>query len=88
MFNETNLVGIFIIQFTNNITGDIFLTLLTIFLFIFMFFLAMRIPIELTAILIVPLLIIYMSEGGAGWETITGAILLYLGVMFGRYFMR
>lgn len=88
MFNQTDVVGVLIINFTNNITGDVYLTLLTLFLFVFMFFLALRIPIELTAILLVPLIILYMAEAGAGWLSISGILTLYLAIMFARFFMR
>lgn len=88
MFNETGIFGTLIINFTNNITGDIYLTLFSLMIIIFLFFLALRIPIEMTVILIVPLLIVFMAYGGADWKPVTGILLLYLGILFARFFMR
>lgn len=88
MFNESGFFGILVINMTNHLTGNVYLTLLTLVFIIFLFFLAMRIPIELTAILVVPLLIVFMSQNGGDWKTITAVIMLYLAIMFGRFFIK
>ena len=88
MYNETGIFGTLILNYTNHITGNIYLTLFSLMIVIFLFFLALRIPIEMTAILIVPLLIVFMAYGGGDWKAVTGILLLYLSIMFGRFFMR
>jgi hypothetical protein len=88
MFNQTGIFGIFIINFTNSVTGDIYLTLLTLMMIIFFFFLALRIPVEFSTILIIPLLIVFMLDGGGDWKAITGIAMLYLSIVFARFFMR
>lgn len=85
-FNQTDFIGLIIINFTNNVSGNLFLTLLCLMFAVIMFFLALRIPIEFTAILVLPLLIVFMAYGGGDWKPIAGVMLLYLGIIFGRFF--
>jgi hypothetical protein len=88
MFNESGIFGTLIIGFTNSVTGDITLTLFTLIMLIMLFFIAMRIPIELTAILVIPLLIVFMIYDSSNWKPIAGMITFYLAIMFARFFMR
>jgi len=88
MFNETGYLGVLIIGMTNHITGNIFITLLTIFALLFMFFLALKLPMELVATILVPILILFMAEAGGDWKAITSIIMLYLALMFGRWFFK
>lgn len=87
-FNTSDFIGLIIINFTNNVSGDIFLTLLSLLFAIIMFFLALRIPLELTTILILPLLIIFMAYSGGDWKPVAGIMVLYLSIVFGRFFFR
>lgn len=59
--NATETIGIIIFSGTNTVTGNLFLTLLTIMLFLFCLAIAFRIPIEFTLILFLPLVFGYMS---------------------------
>ena len=77
-----------LIGFTNSVTGDIVLTLFTLMMLIMFFFIALRIPVEMTAILIIPLLIVFMITDSAHWKPISGMITFYVAVMFARFFMR
>lgn len=88
LFNETDIFGILIVNFTNNVTGDIFLSLFMIMFLIFMFFVALRIPIELTAVIMLPLLITFMAYAGGNWLPVAGIFLLYLAILFARFFFK
>ena len=88
MFNTSDIMGAVIINFTNTVTGDLYLTLFSFIFLIFMFFLALRLPIELSTILIVPLIIVFAAYSGADWKGFAGVLLFYLAIMFGRFFMR
>lgn len=77
--NETAIIGL------TSITGSFFLSLLVLVILIMLFALALRIPLEFTAIFILPLLIVLV-----GYESqllsVFGVLLLYLGVLFGKHF--
>lgn len=77
-----------IIGFTNSVTGDITLTLFTLVMLIMLFFIALRLPLEMSAVLIVPLLIVFMIYDSANWKPIAGIVTFYLAIMFARFFMR
>jgi hypothetical protein len=86
--NQEDLLGIVIAYLTYNVTGSIFLTLLFLFMVILLGALAMRIPLELTAILVLPLVIVLMSQYSGEWQSIAGAFILYLGVIMARFWMK
>lgn len=88
MFNTSDIFGTMIIGLTNNVTGDIYLTLFTIMMVVMLFFLALRIPVELSVILILPLLIVFMADGTSDWRAIGGITIIYLSLMFGKYFFK
>jgi len=88
LFNETGIIGTAIIGLTNSITGDIYLTLFSLFFVIMMFFLALNLPIELSTILILPLMILFMAESSVDWKPVAGILVLYLSLVFGRYWLR
>jgi hypothetical protein len=88
MFNTSDIFGTMVFGLTNSVTGDIYLTLLTIMIIILLFFLALRIPVEISVILILPLLIVFMADGSGDWRAISGIAVLYLSLMFGKYFLK
>lgn len=88
MFNQTGLFGTMMIGLTNTMTGDIYLTLFTLMFIVFLFFLALKIPLELTSILILPLIMVFMLDGGGDWTGFAGILVLYLALMFGKYFLK
>lgn len=84
--NYTGTIGVIYSAFTQNVTGSEFLTLLGIIIMIMLFFMLFRIPIEATAILILPIVIIFMSFS----SDILGiglALLMYLGLLFAKNFI-
>ena len=83
--NETGIMNTLLIEATNNLTGDIFITLLLLMIIIIAFFLMFRIPIEATAIFILPLLLTFMSYY-SNFVAIGGLFLIYLAVLFAKNF--
>jgi hypothetical protein len=84
--NESGIIGVALISFTNNVTGSLFLTLLTIVGLLMMVCFLFRIPVEFSAIIVLPLLIVLMAYSSQ-FLAVGGVILIYLGVLFGRYFI-
>lgn len=81
--NMTGSLGTIYEGITYNITGSEFLTLFFIILLVMLFFMMFRIPIELSAVLILPLLIVVMAYSGE-FFAITGLILIYLALLLAK----
>jgi len=88
MFNSSGFVGQLISGLTYSVTGSIYLTLLTLMMFILAFMWAIKIPLEVSLILVVPLLIGFIAEFGGDWKAISGIIMLYLAIVFAKYFIK
>lgn len=74
-----------ILYATNDITGSLFLTLLGVVMILMLLCLLLRLPMEFSAILVLPLLIglmAYMQE----FVAIGGVFLIYLGIILGKNF--
>lgn len=85
--NHTGTIGIIYDSATQNITGSEFLTLLGLIVMIIIFFLMFRIPVELTAIFVLPLLMIFMAYSN-NFFAIGGVFLIYLGMLVAKnYFI-
>jgi len=85
LLNTTGSIGIVIESFNNNITGGLFLTFLFILLIIIILLIAFRLPVEMIALIISPIVIIlmtYMSE----FYVIGGAILIMFAIIFATKF--
>ena len=85
LLNESGLGGQVLIGLTQNITGSIFLSLLMIVFIILVLFLLVRIPLEFSAIFILPMLIVFIRIDGQ-FLGVLGVFLLYLGVLLGKNF--
>lgn len=70
---------------TNDVTGTYFLSLMIIVLIIMAIVTALRLPVEVSAILVLPLLIALLACDG-DWLSITGVALIYLGILLGKNF--
>ena len=83
--NTTGTIGT-IIQYSNTeVTGSLFLTLLGVVMLLMLLCFLFRLPIEFSAILILPLLLgcmAYMQE----FVVVGGVFLIYLGVILGKNF--
>lgn len=84
--NETGTAGIIFQAFTNNITGSIFLTLVLITIIIMAFFASFGLPLELSAIFVLPMYLIFMAFSHE-YLAIGGLLLIYLGITFGKNFI-
>ena len=85
-YNSSGSFGIILNSFTYNVTGDLFLTLLCIVLLILAFCLMFRIPIEFSAIIVLPLLLTLMAFSSQ-FLAIGGLTLLYIGVLVAKNFL-
>lgn len=83
-YNETGLVWTILSSVTET-TGSLFVTLLLIIFVILILCAVLRIPMELSAILIMPLLLVLMAYSG-DFFAVGGVVLLYLGVLLARNF--
>jgi len=83
--NQTGTIGTIYNSAVTNITGSEFLALLGIIILIILFFLMFGLPVEVTFILIMPMLIVYgvYSQDLIGF---LGLTLIYLGILFGKNF--
>ena len=84
IINTTDTLG-YSIWGLNSITGSWYITLLIIFVLIIAFALVLRIPLEFTAILVLPLTITFAVASG-NFVSVLIVILMYLGVILGRNF--
>jgi len=85
LFNTTGTIGVILQYATTEVTGSIFLTLLGIVIGLMVLCMLLRLPMEFTAILVLPLLLgcaSYYSE----FTAILGVFLIYLGVIVGKNF--
>lgn len=83
--NDSSIVGQIVAAMTTNATGSDFLTFFAIVIGLIAICLMFRIPIEITAIVILPITLTLMAYNGSFFPF--GAILLfYLAVILTKYF--
>ncbi len=86
--NETGIIGSLIGSATVNFTGSLFITLIIIMIIIMAMAFLFQIPLEWTAIVILPLLFAYMSQEGE-FIAVGVVVLIYLALIFTkRFFIR
>lgn len=85
LINESGIAGQVIIDLNTNVTGSTFLSLLMIVFILLILFLLLRVPLEFSAIFILPMLIIFGSIDGSFSATL-GVFLIYLGILLGKNF--
>jgi len=83
--NETGTIGIIYNAVTTNITGSDFITLLGLTIMILLFFMTFRIPIEVSAVLILPMLLIFMAFNN-NIVAVGSIVLIYLGFLLAKNF--
>lgn len=83
--NTSSSVGAIVVAFTNNVTGSLFLTLLMIVIVLTLFASIFRIPLEISATVILPLLLAYMAYSSE-FMVVGGVMLIYLAVIFAKMF--
>jgi hypothetical protein len=79
-------MGIIIDAWTYNVTGDLFLTLLSLTIGLLALCLMFKIPIEFTAIILLPLFIVCMAYSSQ-FLAIGGLTLIYIGVLVAKWFI-
>lgn len=85
LVNSTGPIGIIINSFTTNITGVEFLTFLFILLILIILLIAFRLPIEMIALIVSPVVIIIMAYNSA-FYAVGGALLILFAVLFAKKF--
>lgn len=85
LLNETGFAGTILLDLTYNVTGSIFLSLMMIVFIFLILFLLVRIPLEFTAIFILPLLIVFYRIDATSLSAL-GVFLIYLGILLGKNF--
>ena len=83
-FNSTGTIGTILIGWDST-TGSRFLTLLIIVMLIILAFAVLGLSIEASAIIILPLMLGLMAAN-AGFYTIGGILIIYLGIILAKNF--
>ena len=84
--NDTGQIAVILEYFTLNVTGDIFLTLLSIVLFFTLISFALNLPLEFSALFILPLLLVSVAHYGNLLSTL-GVFLIYLAFVLSKRFI-
>ena len=71
--------------FTNDISGSWFLTFLLVILVLMLIALALRIPLEFTAVIVMPLLLAMLSFS-SDFTGVAGVFVIYLGILLAKNF--
>lgn len=83
--DTTGIIYTILTTMTDNITGSIFLTTLVIMILCMAILAACKLPIEYSAIVLLPMLLANLACIGSDWQAITGIVLIYLGIILGKY---
>lgn len=81
--DPSGAMGVAMAGLSQNVTGSYFLSLLAIVLLLLVIALALRIPMEFTAILVMPMLLGALACDG-DWMGIAGVAIIYLGILLGK----
>jgi hypothetical protein len=84
--DTTGIIYSWMYAMTVNVTGSFFLTTLVIALFLIAFCMFFKIPVEFTAIILLPIHLAFLACVGADWLSIGGTLLIYLGILLGKNF--
>jgi len=83
--NASDSIGALIVHSVTNVTGSLFLSLITIIIFLLAVCLIFNIPIEISIPIISPLLIVSFAYSGE-FMTVLGVTLIYFSIIFVRLF--
>ena len=84
-FMDMNGTGFMLVTQANEATGSLFMTLLAITIFLIVIAMLFRVPLEFTAILILPFLLSITAYENS-FLAVTGVILIYLGIILSKNF--
>jgi len=82
--DTTGLIYSFLAAMSTDITGSFYLSTVVLALFIMGFTALFGIPIEFSAILLLPMHLGFLACLGTDWLAVTGIILVYLGILLGK----
>ena len=85
LLNATGSIAIVINSLTSNITGLDFLTYLFILIVIIVLLIAFRLPVEVIALVVSPIVIILMAYNSA-FYVVGGAMLMIFAIIFATKF--
>jgi len=85
-YNSSGSFGTIIDAWTYNVTGDLFLTLLSITILMLAFCLMFKLPLEFSAIILLPLFIVSMAWSSQ-FLAIGGLALVYIGILVAKWFI-
>jgi hypothetical protein len=81
-YTETGIIGQFL-SGMNDITGSLFITLMVITIILVLICLALRMPMEASAMVLLPFFFTIASMTGE-FKAVMGATLIYLGFIIGK----
>lgn len=81
--DSTGVINTVLMNLSLNVTGNMFISLFIIVLLLLVIAMAMRIPIEFTIILVMPLLIASLACDN-DWLGVAGIAVIYLGILLGK----
>ena len=85
LFNSSLEAGQWISASTTNLTGDSFLTLLVMLIFLVLLAMIFRMPIFIVGLILFPILLI-MATMSAGFSMVVGLVILIIGLaIFSMY---
>jgi hypothetical protein len=84
-FVDSNGTSVFLLTSVNEVTGSLFITLFFIVLVLIIIALMLRIPIEFTAIIVLPFLI-SVTAYESSLMSVTGVFLIYIALLLANNF--
>lgn len=81
--NATDVIGTILESMTVNITGSLFLTLLSIFVFFIAIAVGFRLPIEITVPVVLPFVLVAMVTT-SNFGAVIGATAIYLAFILAK----
>lgn len=85
LINTSGEIGVILEYLTYNVTGSLFLSLLAFMFVLFALALAFRIPIEWTAVIVFPMILVLVATT-TQFLPILGVFIIYLGIIVSKNF--
>lgn len=83
-YDPTGLLSSMLSFLTTDITGSLYFSSFVIAILMIGLLASLGVPLEYTAIILLPLHLAFLACIGTDWLGITGMILVYLGVLLGK----
>lgn len=85
--NCTQSIGLIVQQASLNVSGSLFLTLGMVLILLIAACILFRIPLEFTAVIIIPLVLVYMAYDPTHFIIVGVALFFYLALIFTKNFI-